>query len=180
MNDRTQPGSRYPGYAHTGHDEGVTKPTPRRALRLAPVALGVVAGVALVIVGATLLSHGSATARPPSFTPTARQFCDDLTTQRYEDLYALLSPTQQQIGSREQFVAVQRQLDAQLGAARACVYSAAVQDDYHVILTLTLTRSSAPATSAQSQLTYEQHGWRVSDYDTSLVSTAIHHPQLIN
>jgi len=174
MNDRPQPGSRSPDYARAGRDERrayevAPKPAPRRALRILPVALGILAGVVLVIVGATLLSHGSGAAQPPSFTPTARQVCDDLTAQRYDDLYGLLSPAQQQIGPSDQFVAVQRQLDAELGATHTCVYSAAQQDVSHVTLTLTLTRGSAPAAKAQAQLTYEQQGWRISDYNTSLV-----------
>jgi hypothetical protein len=183
MNDRPQPGSRNPDYARAGRDERrayevAPKPAPRRALRFLPVALGILAGVVLVIVGATLLSHGSATAQPPSFTPTARQVCDDLTAQRYDALYGLLSQSQQQIGPRDQFVAVQRQLDAELGATHTCVYSAVQQDANHVTLTLTLTRGSTPAAKAQAQLTYEQQGWRISDYDTSLVAAPI--PQSVN
>ena len=182
MNDRPQRGSRYPDYPDYARSERrerpdiAARPAPRRALRLLPVALGMVAGVALVILGATLLSHGSATAQPPSFTPAARQVCDDLTTQRYDDLYGLLSTTQQQIGPRDQFVAVQRQLDAQLGATHTCAYSAAQQDASHVTLTLTLTRGSAAAAKAQAQLTYEQSGWRISDYDSSLVAAPLLQP----
>lgn len=186
MNDRPQPGSRYPDYARAERAEGYdvpAQPAPSRTLRFLPVALGIVVGALLVIVGMTLLSHGSATAQPPSFTPSARQFCDDLTTQRYDDLYGLLSPTQQQIGPRDQFVAVQRQLDAQLGAARTCFYSAAQQDTFHVTLTLTLARGTAPAAKAQAQLTYEQQGWRISDYDTSLVAAPndhLNYPHAVN
>lgn len=176
MNDRPQRGNRYPDYPDYAHSERrerpntAARPAPRRALRFLSVALGMVAGVALVIVGLSLLSHGSATAQPPSFTPTARQVCNDLTTQRYDDLYGLLSTAQQQIGPRDQFVAVQRQLDAQFGATHTCAYSAAQQDASHVTLTLTLTRGSAPAAKAQAQLTYDQQGWRISDYDTALVA----------
>lgn len=179
MNDRPQRGSRYPDYPDYARSERrerpdiAARPAPRRALRFLPVALGMVAGVALVIVGLSLLSRGSATAQPPSFTPTARQVCDDLTAQRYDNLYSLLSPAQQQIGSRDQFVAVQRQLDAELGATHTCVSSATLQDANHVTLTLTLTRGSTPPTKAQAQLTYGQQGWRISDYDTSLVAAPI-------
>lgn len=176
MNDRPQRGSRYPDYPDYARSERrdrpdiAARPAPRRALRFLPVVLGMVAGVALVIVGLSLLSRGSATAQPPSFTPTARQVCNDLTAQRYDDLYGLLSTAQQQIGPRDQFVAVQRQLDAQLGATHTCAYSAAQQDASHVTLTLTLTRGAAPAAQAQAQLTYERNGWRISDYDSALVA----------
>ena len=186
MNDRTPPGSRYPTNARLERPEryeGVAKPAPRRTLQALPVTLGLVAGVLLVIVGATLLSRGSTppanstAAKTPAFAPTARQLCDDLTAQRYDDLYGLLAPAQQQIGPRDQFVAVQRQLDAQLGAVRTCVYQASQQDAGHVTLTLSLTRgssSAAPVTTAQAQLTWEQQGWRISDYDTSLVAAPDH------
>jgi hypothetical protein len=170
MQNRPQPGSHHLTYVHAAPDERRAKPAPRRDLRALPVALGVVAGVALVILVASLLSHRSAAAPSPSFTSTARQLCDDLSTQRYDDLYNLLSPAQQQIGSRDQFVAAQRQLDAQFGATRACVYSAAASDSSHVTLMLSLTRGTASATTAQAQLTYEQQRWRVSDYDSSLVA----------
>ena len=183
MNDRTPPGSRYSTYARPERSEryeGTAKPAPRRTLQALPVALGLVAGVLLVIVGATLLSRGSTpptastTAKTPAFAPTARQLCDDLTSQRYDDLYSLLDPAQQQIGPRDQFVAVQRQLDAQLGAVQTCAYSVSQQDARHVTLTLKITRGSAPTAKAQAQLTYEQQGWRISDYDTSLVAAPSH------
>ena len=170
MHESPQPGSRYSAYTQTAPDAGDANSAPRRALRALPVALGIVAGVALVIIGATLLSHRSSAAPPPSFIPTARQLCNDLTTQRYDDLYDLLAPVQQQIGVRDQFIAVQRQLDAQLGTTRACVYSATASDTSHVTLTLTLTRGTAPAATAQAQLTYQQQRWRISDYDSSLVA----------
>jgi hypothetical protein len=183
MNDRTPPGSRYPTYARPERPEryeGTAKPAPRRTLQVLPVALGLVAGVLLVIVGAMLLSRSSApstastNAKTPAFAPTARQLCDDLTSQRYDDLYSLLAPAQQQIGPRDQFVAVQRQLDAQLGAVHSCVYSASQRDANHVSLTLSLTRGSSSGAKAQAQLAYEEQGWRISDYDTSLVAAPDH------
>ena len=164
MNDRPQPGSRYRS------EEKVTPPGRHRTLRFLPLALGTVAGVLLVIIAATLLSHRSDAIQPPSVAPTARQICDDLTTQRYSDLYGLLSRAQKAVGSSDQFAASQRLLDAQRGATHACAYTVAGQDTASATLTLTITRGSSSATSAQLRLTFEQNAWRITDYDSSLVA----------
>ncbi len=164
MNDRPQPGSHY-------HSEGKATPPGRyRTLRFLPLALGTVAGVLLVIIAATLLSHRSDATQPPAVAPTARQICDDLTTQRYSDLYSLLSRAQKAVGSSDQFAASQRLLDAQRGATRACTYTIARQDTTSATLTLALARGSSSATAAQMQLTFEQNAWRIVDYDSSLVA----------
>ncbi len=168
MNDRPQPGSRY-----RSEDKTVPLATPperHSTLRFLPLALGTVAGVLLVIVAATLLSHRSAATQPPAVAPTARQICDDLTMQRYSDLYSLLSRAQKAVGSSDQFAASQRLLDAQRGATHACTYTVAGQDTASATLTLTLTRGSSAATAAQMRLTFEQNAWRIADYDSALVS----------
>ena len=164
MNDRPQPGSHYRS------EEKATPPGRYRTLRFLPLALGTVAGVLLVIVAATLLSHRSDTTQPPAVAPTARQICDDLTTQHYSDLYGLLSHAQKAVGSSDQFAASQRLLDAQRGATHACAYTIAGQDTASATLTLALTRGSSSATAAQMQLTFEQNAWRIADYDSSLVA----------
>jgi len=164
MNDRPQPGSRYRS------EEKATPPGRYRTLRFLPLALGTAAGILIVIVVATLLSHRSDATQPPAVAPTARQICDDLTTQQYSDLYGLLSDAQKAVGSSDQFAASQRLLDAQRGATHACAYTIAGQDAASATLTLTLTRGSSAATPAQMRLMFEQNVWRIADYDSSLVA----------
>lgn len=186
MNDRPQPGRRHPYYAsaeaNAERDDdsarppayagraGAMSPSRRHALQFLPVTLGVVAGIVLVIVATMLLSHKSDAANPPSVAPTARQICSALTTQRYGDLYRLLSHAQQAIGPSDQFAAAQRQLDAELGTVHACAYTITGQDAASATLALTLTRGSSPAASAPVRLTFEQNAWRIADYDSSLVA----------
>ena len=138
--------------------------------RWLPLALGVAAGVLLVILGIAVLSRLTATStNSPSVAPVARQIYSDLTTQQYDDLYGLLATSEQAVGTRDQFVASQRQLDAQLGTAHACSYTVAGQDASSATLTLTLARGTVMATQAQVKLTLEQNHWRIADYDSSLV-----------
>jgi hypothetical protein len=145
-------------------------PTRWNTPRWLPLALGVAAGVLLVILGVTLLSRLTATpANSPAVAPVAHQLCSDLTTQQYDDLYGLLATAEQAVGTRDQFVASQRQLDAQLGPARVCSYAVGAQDPSSATLTLTLARSTPMATTAQVKLTLEQNHWRIADYDSSLV-----------
>jgi hypothetical protein len=145
-------------------------PTRRNTPQWLPLALGVVAGILLVFLGITLFSRLTATAtNSPSVAPVARQICSDLTTQQYDDLYGLLSTTEQAVGARDQFVASQRQLDAQLGTARTCSYTVAGQGASSATLTLTLARGTQMAATAQVKLMLEQNHWRITDYDSSLV-----------
>lgn len=145
-------------------------PTRRGTPQWLPLVLGVTAGILLVILGIALLSRVTAlSTNSPSAAPVAHQICGDLTTQQYGDLYGLLSTSEQAVGARDQFVASQRQLDAQLGAARSCGATVANQDDSSATLTLTLTRGTAAAAAAQVKLTLEQNHWRIADYDSSLV-----------
>jgi hypothetical protein len=150
-------------------------PTRRTAPQWLPLALGVVAGILLVFLGITLFSRLTVTpTNSPSVAPVARQICSDLTTQQYDDLYGLLSTTEQAVGARDQFVASQRQLDAQLGTAHACSYTVAGQDASGATLTLALARGAEMATTAQVKLSLEQNHWRIADYDSSLVAMPGH------
>jgi len=142
----------------------------RNAPQWLPLALGVAAGILLVILGIALLSRLTSTpTNSPSVAPVARQICSDLTTQQYDHLYGLLSTAEQAVGARDQFVASQRQLDAQLGTAHACGYTVAGQDTSGATLTLTLARGTEMAATAQVKLALEQNHWRIADYDSSLV-----------
>lgn len=150
-------------------------PARRNTPQWLPLALGVAAGILLVVLGIAILSRLTATStNSPAVAPVARQICSDLTTQQYDDLYGLLSTAEQAVGSRDQFVASQRQLDAQLGTARTCSYTVAGQDVGSATLTLTLARGSEMAATAQVKLTLEQNHWRIADYDSSLVVTLGH------
>lgn len=179
MNNRPQPGIRThrPGR----YDEHTVPPRPsagresaeprtrRGTLQWLPLALGALAGVALVIVAMAIISHLSGSTSRPSVNPTAQRICDDLTSQQYSDLYTLLSQAEKSLGPGDQFAASQRQLDAQLGTARGCTYRVASQDAASATLTLTLTRGSSPPASGQVRLIFEQNGWRIAEYDSSLV-----------
>ena len=150
-------------------------PTRRNAPQWLPLALGVVAGILLVFLGIALFSRLTATASTsPSVAPVAHQICSDLTTQQYNDLHGLLSTAEQALGTRDQFVASQRQLDAQLGTAHTCNYTVAGQDVSSATLTFTLARGTEMATTAQVKLTLEQNHWRIADYDSSLVAIPGH------
>jgi len=145
-------------------------PTRWNTPRWLPLALGVAAGVLLVLLGIAVLSRLTTTSTSSlSVAPVARQLCSDLTTQQYDDLYGLLSTAEQAVGTHDQFVASQRQLDAQLGTAHECSYTVAGQDASSATLTLTLARGTVMATLAQVKLTLEQNHWRIADYDSSLV-----------
>jgi hypothetical protein len=145
-------------------------PARRNAPQWLPLALGVLAGILLVILGIALVSRVTASStNSPSIAPVARQICNDLTTQQYDDLYGLLASTEQAVGTRDQFDASQRQLDAQLGTAHACSYTVAGQDASSAALTITLTRGTQMAATAQVKLTLQQKHWRIADYDSSLV-----------
>lgn len=150
-------------------------PARRNAPQWLPLALGVVAGILLVTLGIALFSRLTATpTNSPSVAPVARQICSDLTTQQYDDLYGLLSTAEQTVGTRDQFGASQRQLDAQLGTAHACSYTVAGQDASSATLSLMLARGAEMATTAQVKLALEQSRWRIADYDSSLVATSGH------
>ncbi len=182
MNDRPTPGRRARGSADyegtvppaRGADRaGAMPPAQWRTPRWLPLALGVVVGLALVMVAVGLFSHRSE-ASSPSAAPLARQICDDLTTQRYGDLYGLLTSDEQAVGTRDQFTASQQQLDAQLGTARTCAYTVSGQDASSATLTVTLARGTSAASQGQVRLTLEGNVWRISDYDSSLVAIPSH------
>ncbi|HKT39873.1 MAG TPA: hypothetical protein VJR48_15970 [Ktedonobacterales bacterium] len=180
MNDRPTSGGRFASDANADETmpparvaaaASITSSARRGTPRWLALALGVVAGVALVIMGVAFFSRLSEASSPP-VAPIARQICDDLTNQRYDDFYGLLSSAEQAVGTRDQFVASQRQLDAQLGAAHTCAYTVSSQDASSANITLTLTRGTASSTPAQVRLTLEQTVWRISDYDSSLVKAS--------
>jgi hypothetical protein len=130
---------------------------------IVPILLGVMAGVALCAVVFAALTFNNKTA--PDSTPAARAICADLSAQRYDALYTMLSPNLQSEGSEAQFAASQRELDSLQGAVTTCAATVASQSDGVASLTLNLRRGAAPAVSAHVTLAQAGEGWRISSYD---------------
>lgn len=132
-----------------------------RVARWLPVALGIGAGLAVCVVAALLL--GLLRQPAPDAAPTARAICADLTTQRYDRLYALLSPDLQAQGSEGQFAASQRELDRLRGPVRGCRASVVGAEGGAMSATLSLQR--AQSSVARIGLTEVAGGWRIVSYD---------------
>ena len=128
-----------------------------------PILLGVITGLALCAVAYAALTFNSKPAPDP--TPTAQAICADLSAQRYDALYTMLSPNLQSEGSEAQFAASQRELDSLQGAVTTCAATVASQSDGVASLTLNLRRGAAPAVSAHVTLAQAGEGWRISSYD---------------
>lgn len=129
--------------------------------RWAPIALGVGAGLAICVVAALILGlfHQPAS----DAAPTARAICADLTAQRYDHLYALLSSDLQAQGSEAQFAASQRELDRLRGPVRVCQVSVASASGGAMSATLSLQRTQTSV--ARVELTEVAGGWRIASYD---------------
>ena len=134
-----------------------------RARGIVPILLGVMAGLALCAVAYAALTFNNKPAPDPA--PVARAICADLSAQRYDTLYAMLSPNLQSEGSEAQFAASQRELDSLQGVVTTCAATVASQSDGVAALTLNLRRGAAPAVSAQVALAQAGNGWRISSYD---------------
>lgn len=162
------------GHGSNGGDIGeaqaalATEDARRRVARgwqrgVLPILLGALAGLALCALAYLALTLSAKPAPDP--LPTARVICADLTAQRYESLYTLLSPDLQRQGNATQFAASQRELDSLTGPVRTCQASVASVSGSVVTLTLTLQRGQTAAVSAQATLDEEQGSWRVTSYD---------------
>jgi hypothetical protein len=129
-----------------------------------PVLLGIVAGLGLCAVVYLALTFSAGPAPDPA--QTAHAICADLTTQRYDNLYALLSPDLQQQGAEAQFAASQRELDSLLGPVRSCRATIGSNGGGAAGVTLALQRGQA--TNAQVALTQAQGAWRIASYDQTV------------
>lgn len=137
---------------------------PQRARRWAPIALGIMAGLALCGLGyLTITLFNQPT---PDVAPTARAICADLTAQRYDSLYSLLSSDLQAQGTPAQFVASQRELDRLLGPVHACSVSATSVGGGAGELTLAMQRERAIV--AHVSLTQTSRNWRIASYDQTV------------
>lgn len=146
--------------AETSEPRGVF----RGSLGVLPILLGAVAGLVVCVVVYLVFSA----THPPRVdpTPTARAICVDLTAQRYDQLYTLLSPDLQSQGDAAQFAASQRELDSLRGAAHTCRASFGSSGTSPVVVTLQLQRTQS--VSAQVTMIQTQSGWRVSGYDENV------------
>ena len=154
-----------------GRQALATGPTRRRValgrLRGAPaILLGALAGLALCALVYLALALSAKPAPDPM--PTARVICADLTAQRYDSLYTLLSPDLQRQGSAAQFAASQRELDSLAGTVQTCQASVASVGGGVATLTLTLQRGQAAAVGAQVTLDEAQGSWRLTSYDQNV------------
>jgi hypothetical protein len=145
-------------------------PTRRRVATgwqrgMLPILLGALAGLALCALAYLALTLSAKPAPDP--LPTARVICADLTAQRYESLYTLLSPDLQQQGSAAQFAASQRELDSLAGTVHTCQPSVASNSGGVATLALTLQRGQT-AVGAQVTLDETQGSWRVTSYDQNV------------
>lgn len=125
-----------------------------------PIALGVVAGLAICATGAFVQIHFHPPIPDPA--PTARAICADLSSQRFDSLYGLLTPNLQTQGTQAQFVASQRELDRLLGPVHACQVSGASVRGASADVTLTLQRTEA--VTAHVALVQTSGNWRISNY----------------
>jgi hypothetical protein len=149
-----------------GGEDEMTTPGGAMRLRRAPampVLLGALAGLALCGLG--YLALNLFTNRQPDTQPTVRAICADLTTQRYDHLYTLLSPTLQTQGSQAQFVASQQEIDALLGPVKACAAGSSSISGSTATIGFSLTRAgSVQPAPAQATLTASGGAWRISAY----------------
>ncbi len=129
-----------------------------------PIALGGVAGIAVCALGAVALLLLRQPTPDPA--PAARAICADLTTQRYDSLYEMLTPELQTQGTQAQFVASQRELDRLLGPVRTCKVSEASASGASAAATLALQRTHAA--TAHVALAQTSAGWRLASYDQTL------------
>lgn len=136
---------------------------PRSVL---PILLGVVAGLAICALAYFALTLRAGPTPDPA--PTARAICADLTAQKYDSLYALLSPDLQGQGTEAQFAASQRELDSLLGPTRTCQAAVMSNTGSQATIALTLQRGQTAAKGAQVGLTEAQGSWRIISYDQTV------------
>lgn len=128
-----------------------------------PILLGVATGLALCALVYFALTFAAGPAPGPA--PTARSICADLTSQRYDALYGLLSPDMRRLGTQAQFIASQRELDSLLGPVHTCHATVNSNSGGVAAITLTLQRGQAAPVGATLSLMHAQSAWTVTAYD---------------
>lgn len=147
-----------------GADSPQQRVTAARMRGGLPILLGVAAGLALCAVVYLVMTLTAGPAPDPA--PTARAICADLTSQRYDNLYTLLSPDLQRQGTEAQFTASQRELDRLLGPTKNC--AATVNSTSGGAANVTLALQRGQAASARLALTQTQGSWRIASYDQAI------------
>lgn len=152
----------------TADSAPVLSPIGRAARGYLAVVLGVATGALLCVAIFAIIQLVNG--RAPRPEATAQALCDDLTSQRYDAAFALLSSGLQAQGTQAQFIASQQQLDTLLGKATRCSFTVQSADASSASVALVATRAGKSATGSV-RLTRQGDGWRVAAYDTSVVAT---------
>ena len=144
--------------------------SPRRLLARFPVVLGAAAGLAFAALALVLLllTHPAPAPTHPPDT-AARAICTSLRTQSYAALYAELTPHLRGLGTQNQFIASQRQIDSVQGAVTGCAFSVGNVGASSVDVTFHITRAKAGALTGQAGLVFDGATWRLDTYDTSML-----------
>jgi hypothetical protein len=143
---------------------------PGRLLTRFPVVLGGAAGVALAAVALVLvlLIHPApAPAQPPD--AAARAICASLRAQNYTALYAELTPHLRGLGTQDQFIASQRQIDSAQGVVTACAFSVGHVDASSADIAFHITRTRAGTLTGQTGFVFDGSTWQLDTYDTSVL-----------
>ena len=138
-----------------------------RGRSLAPLTLGALAGVVacVLLVGVLYALRG----QTPSPRPVAETVCTDLSTQRYGALYELLSPSQQTLGTRAQFVVSQQDLDILHGKVVSCSVGAISSGANPAIVQLSVRRANSGQGTGKLTLVLVGQNWRVDAYTSTII-----------
>lgn len=142
----------------------------RRLLARFPVVLGAAAGLALAAVALVLLLLTHPAPAPTQFPDgVARAICASLRAQSYVALYAELTPHLRGLGTQDQFIASQRQIDSVQGAVTDCAFNVGHVGASSADVTFHITRARAGMLTGQAGLVFDGSTWRLDTYDTSVL-----------
>lgn len=143
---------------------------PGSLLARFPVVLGAAVGlgVAAIALVLLLLTHPTP---PPARIPdgTARAICASLRAQNYAALYARLTPRLRGLGTQDQFIASQRQLDSVQGAVTGCAFGVGHVDASSADVTFHITRVRAGGLTGQAGFVLDGTTWQLDAYDTGVL-----------
>lgn len=145
---------------------------PRRLLARFPVVLGAAAGLALAALALVilLLTHPApAPTQTPPPDAAARAICASLRAQSYATLYAELTPHLRGLGTQDQFIASQRQIDSVQGAVTTCAVSVGHVGASSADVTFRITRAHAGTLTGQAGFAFDGTNWQLDTYDTSVL-----------
>lgn len=145
-------------------ERGIDGRRPSLIRRQLGIVVGAAAGLVVCAVIFAIINLTSGPRVPPPDT-MAHTLCADLTSQRYDDLYAQLAPALQSAGTSQQFAASQRQLDTLRGTVSVCSYALVSASDTAATLRFSLMRDHSGPTTADVILRYDSGTWRIESYD---------------